>query len=125
MHATTPSVTPLLGLGGRVALVTGASRGIGAATASLLGRCNARVAIHFGKSRTEAEEVADGIARSGGPPAGVFPAELGSDYDRRPLRREVDAALGDPPPLGPNAEVAVDHASVGIAVAHIHTRRTL
>ena len=59
------SPSPLLDLEGRVALVTGASRGIGAATARLLGRCNARVAIHYGKSRAEAEEVASDIARAG------------------------------------------------------------
>ncbi|MDX9734308.1 MAG: SDR family oxidoreductase [Thermoanaerobaculia bacterium] len=104
---TPPALSPLLDLGGRVALVTGASRGIGAATARLLGRCNARVAIHFGRSRAEAEAVAAEIALSGGPPAALFQAELASDDERRRLHREVASTLGDPLLLVHNAGIYV------------------
>lgn len=105
--AAPPSTSPLLDLEGRVALVTGASRGIGAVTARLLGRCNARVAIHYGRSRAEAEAVAAEIALSGGPPASIFQAELASDDERRRLHREVAAALGDPLLLVHNAGIYV------------------
>jgi 3-oxoacyl-[acyl-carrier protein] reductase len=40
-----------------VAVVTGASRGIGAAIARALGRDGARVAVHYGAHRQEAEAV--------------------------------------------------------------------
>jgi NAD(P)-dependent dehydrogenase (short-subunit alcohol dehydrogenase family) len=107
MDTSTASVSELLDLEGRVALVTGASRGIGAATARLLGRCNARVAVHYGRSRAEAEAVVEEIARAGGPPSAAFQAELGSDDDRRRLHREVVSALGDPVLLVHNAGIYV------------------
>ena len=100
---TNAALSPLLDLEGRVVLVTGASRGIGAATARLLGRCNARVAIHFGRARAEAEEVASEILSSGGPEPALFRAELGDDDERRRLHREVVARLGDPLLLVHNA----------------------
>lgn len=51
---------------GRVALVTGASRGIGAETAKLLGAGGARVYLNYRTSRERAEEVAADIRRAGG-----------------------------------------------------------
>ena len=53
-------------LEGKVCLVTGASRGIGAAVARALGRCGARVAVHYRSARQEAEAVAADIAAAGG-----------------------------------------------------------
>jgi NAD(P)-dependent dehydrogenase (short-subunit alcohol dehydrogenase family) len=44
-------------LSGRTALVTGASRGIGKAIAIALGRCGARVAVHYRTGASLAEEV--------------------------------------------------------------------
>lgn len=105
MDATSPTVSPLLDLEGRVALVTGASRGIGAATARLLGRCNARVAIHYGRRRAEAEAVAAEVLAAGGPEPALFTADLADDDARRRLHREVVAKLGDPLLLVHNAGV--------------------
>ncbi len=53
-------------LEGRRALVTGGSRGIGAATARLLGECGARVAIGCRSRVAEASAVAGDIRRAGG-----------------------------------------------------------
>lgn len=44
-------------LDGKVALVTGSSRGIGAAMAVELGRCGAKVVVNYVKSRESAEQV--------------------------------------------------------------------
>ena len=53
-------------INGKVCLVTGASRGIGAAVARGLGAAKAKVAVHYRSGRSEAEEVAADIERSGG-----------------------------------------------------------
>jgi NAD(P)-dependent dehydrogenase (short-subunit alcohol dehydrogenase family) len=53
-------------LDGRVALVTGGSRGIGAATAKTLAASGARIAITYSSSAEQAQAVVDGIRNAGG-----------------------------------------------------------
>src|SRR5215203_3549114 len=53
-------------LKGKACLVTGASRGIGAAVARALGRCGAHVAVHYRTGRGQAAAVARDIEESGG-----------------------------------------------------------
>ncbi|WP_431899461.1 SDR family NAD(P)-dependent oxidoreductase [Nonomuraea sp. bgisy101] len=62
-------------LNGRVVMVTGASSGIGAATARAYGREGARVAITYRSGRDKAEKVAADVEAAGGQ-AHVVPLDL-------------------------------------------------
>lgn len=79
-----------LGLKDRVALVTGSSRGIGRATAEMLGREGARVAVTYHTLRERAETVAAGIRERGGD---AFAIQLDISSDQS-IRDAVDAAAG-------------------------------
>nr|WP_321911155.1 SDR family oxidoreductase [Paraburkholderia sp. J11-2] len=79
-------------LAGKVALVTGASRGIGRAIALALGRRGAFVAVHFGSAHEKAEHVAREIADAGGQ-AFVLGADLATTDGVRVLLDGLRAAL--------------------------------
>jgi NAD(P)-dependent dehydrogenase (short-subunit alcohol dehydrogenase family) len=69
-------------LSGRVALVTGASRGLGAAIAVVLGAAGAQV-VATGRNAAALEETDDAIRAAGGTPASLLPLDLrrGDDVD--------------------------------------------
>ena len=58
-------------LSGKTALVTGASRGIGCASAVALGEAGAQVLVHYGRGAKEAEAVVAEIRKAGGRAATV------------------------------------------------------
>lgn len=62
-------------LKGKAVLITGASTGIGAATATMFGSLGARVGVHFNKSEAEASKVVSAISASGGE-AALFQADI-------------------------------------------------
>lgn len=77
----------------RVALVTGASRGIGAEVARILGRRGLDIVVHYRTKQRRAEEVANAI-NSGGARAITVSADLTSDMDRSRLLRTVSDHFG-------------------------------
>jgi NAD(P)-dependent dehydrogenase (short-subunit alcohol dehydrogenase family) len=54
------------GLTGKTALVTGASRGMGRASALALAAAGAQVLVHYGRGATEADGVVAEISKAGG-----------------------------------------------------------
>jgi 3-oxoacyl-[acyl-carrier protein] reductase len=77
----------------RVALVTGASRGLGAAMARKLGACGARVAVNYFGSPEKAQKVADDIRRGGGQ-AETFKADVRNEAEVERLVRDVQQRFG-------------------------------
>lgn len=80
-------------LEGKVALVTGASRGIGAAIARELSGEGAAVVINYLKNKEKAEEVADSI-RNSGVKALVYQADITDESSVKSMVEETQRTLG-------------------------------
>lgn len=87
------NVGELLDLTGRVALVTGASAGIGAGIARRLAAAGAAVAVHYRGGRDDAERLVAAIGYAGGKAMAV-PAELTEPEEVRDAFAAVEGALG-------------------------------
>jgi len=92
----------------KTALVTGASRGIGRATAVALAEAGAHVLVHYGRSIQEAESVVAGI-RSHGGRADAIRADLGTPDGATLLAKEVRSIVGE------RLDVLVSNAGIGKA----------
>jgi len=77
----------------KVALVTGASRGLGAAMARKLGACGARVAVNYFGSPEKAQKVAEDVKRAGGD-AQAFKADVRDEREVEKLIRDVTGRFG-------------------------------
>jgi 3-oxoacyl-[acyl-carrier protein] reductase len=67
----------MITLQNKTALVTGAPKGIGRATAAALAEAGAHVLVHYGRSTQEAESLVAEIRRKGGN-ADAISADLGT-----------------------------------------------
>jgi 3-oxoacyl-[acyl-carrier protein] reductase len=99
-------MTPRVDLAGRIALVTGASRGIGRAIALALADCGADVAVNYRARSDDANAVAEAV-RTRGRKACVVQADvsLGDDVSR--LMAHVQDELG---PIG----ILINNAGVAL-----------
>ena len=80
-------------LTGKVALVTGGSRGIGAATASVLAERGFRVVVNYHASAPQAEEVVAAISAAGGE-AVAIQADVTAPGDVARMVGEIDQRWG-------------------------------
>ena len=105
-------MTEWFSLKGRVALVTGASRGIGRSVALALGAAGAGVAC-CARSTAEVDGTADEIRRRGGR-AGGFRLDVtqGAEIDR--VVRAIEAALGPVDILVNNAGITLEKRTVEV-----------
>jgi 3-oxoacyl-[acyl-carrier protein] reductase len=93
-------------LNGKTALVTGASRGIGRASALALAKAGAQVLVHYATGKAEAQAVVDQIRNSGGR-ADTIAADLSRPDGAHVLAKAVREVVGD------RLDVLVANAGVG------------
>mgnify|MGYP002725529787 CR=1 FL=1 len=86
----------------KIAIVTGASRGIGAATAKLLGEKGYAVCVNYLNSESAAKKIVSEITRSGGE-AIAIQADVGIEEEIVAMFESVDREFGDVSALVNNA----------------------
>jgi 3-oxoacyl-[acyl-carrier protein] reductase len=97
-------------LSGKTALVTGASRGIGRASALALAKAGAQVLVHYSRGVKEAEAVVAEIRKAGGR-ADAVAADLAAPDGPHKLARQVRTIVGD------RLDILVANAGVSKAAA--------
>lgn len=91
----------------KVAIVTGASRGIGRAVAERLGRDGAAVVVNYHRNREAAEEAVNAVTAAGGRAVPVR-GDVGVPADVRALFEAARSEFGD-------VDVVVNNAALAIA----------
>jgi NAD(P)-dependent dehydrogenase (short-subunit alcohol dehydrogenase family) len=99
-----------------VLIVTGGSRGIGAATAKLAAERGYAVCVNYRKNQAAAERVVSGIQAAGGEALAVA-ADVASESDVMRLFETVDARMGPLAGLVNNAGILEKQARVEAMVA--------
>lgn len=99
-------ISMTISLAGKIILLTGASRGIGAAIARALGTTGATVALHYGNSRDAAEQLAEAIGND----SRAFGADLRTTQNCEGLIMAVLAAYG-------RIDVLINNAGIALPIA--------
>lgn len=106
-------------LAGKVAVVTGASKGIGAAIARHLAAEGAAVVVNYSSSQEGAARVVEQIAQAGGKAVAVQ-ADLSQEADVRRLFKEAHEAFGALDVLVNNAGVYEFSPLEDVTARHFH-----
>lgn len=88
----------------KVAIVTGGSRGIGAAVARLVAEAGSAVVVNYARQREAAERLVKAIRETGGE-AVALQADVSRDEDVQRLFRDTETRLGPPTALVNNAGI--------------------
>ncbi|KAL2903580.1 3-oxoacyl-[acyl-carrier-protein] reductase chloroplastic [Bienertia sinuspersici] len=102
-----PSVEVTQNVEAPVAIVTGASRGIGKATALALGKAGCKVLVNYSRSSKEAEEVAKEVEAFGGQ-ALTFGGDVSQESDVESMMKAATDAWGTVDILVNNAGITRD-----------------
>jgi 3-oxoacyl-[acyl-carrier protein] reductase len=94
----------MINLSNQVMLITGASRGIGRATAQMAAKAGATVAINYRQAKAEAESLVTEIIKNGGK-AAAFQADVGKYHE---VEKMVNAVLK---PFG-QIDILVNNAGI-------------
>ena len=97
-------------LANKTALITGASRGIGRATALALANAGARVIVHYGRAAAEADALVSEI-RSAGGHANALQADLSAPEGAAALAKQVRAIVSD------HLDIFISNAGISKAAA--------
>jgi 3-oxoacyl-[acyl-carrier protein] reductase len=119
MNTTTAALVSSTRLAGKVAVVTGASKGIGAAIAKHLGAAGAKVVVNYASDRSGAERVVASIIAAGSQAIAVQ-ANVGAQADIERLFVETTAAFGPIDILVNNAGIYLAAPLGQITADHFH-----
>lgn len=97
---------------GKIALITGASRGIGRAIAQQLAAHGATIAIHYNNNRTAADETLASLAGDG---HRLYPADIANPEAVKLLVDNVAAEMGGIDILINNAGVYMEHPIASVS----------
>lgn len=100
----------------KTVLITGASRGIGAACAELFAKNNYNVAINYFKNEYKAKKLSDTINRNGGC-SEVFYADVSNPNHIKQMHEDIKNKLGNPQVLINNAGIAQQKLFTDITTA--------
>jgi 3-oxoacyl-[acyl-carrier protein] reductase len=106
-------------LNGKVAVVTGASKGIGAAIAKQLATEGAKVVVNYSSSKKDADKVVDEIAKDGGKAIAVQ-ANLSKQADIERLFADAKKAFGRLDVLVNNAGIYEFSPLENVTEEHFH-----